>query len=50
MKKLQDNLQTVVDKTKSSRALNMLGEFYQIQDKREDAKELAAKYYSMSAD
>ena len=30
MKKLQENLQTVVDKTKSARALNMLGEFYQI--------------------
>ena len=28
MKKLQENLLTVVEKTKSSRALNMLGEFY----------------------
>ena len=30
MKKLQENLHTVVEKTKSARALNMLGEFYQI--------------------
>jgi len=38
MKKLQDRLELVIEKTKSSRALNMLGEFYQVQDKREDAK------------
>ena len=28
MKKLLKNLETVIDKTKSTRALNMLGEFY----------------------
>lgn len=50
MKKLLKNLETVIDKTKSTRALNMLGEFYQIQDKKEDSKEMAAKFYSLSAE
>ena len=50
MKKLLDNLETVINKTKSARALNMLGEFYQIQDKKEESKEVAARYCNQSAD
>lgn len=50
MKKLLDSLQEVIEKTKSSRALNMLAEFNQIQDKKEGTAAEAAKYYSMSAD
>lgn len=45
MKKLLKNLETVIEKTKSTRALNMFGEFNQIQDKKEGSKEEAAKYY-----
>jgi TPR repeat protein len=43
-------LETVADKTKSTRACNTLAEFYQVQDKKEGSKENAAKYYSMSAE
>ena len=50
MKKLLTNLETVVEKTRSTRAFNMLGEFNQVQDKKEGSKEEAAKYYSKSAD
>jgi hypothetical protein len=50
MPKLFANLETVIDKAKSVRAMNMLAEFNQIQDKKEGSKELAAKYYQMSAD
>ena len=50
MKKLFDNLETVINKTKSARACNMLAEFNQIQDKKEGTAAEAAKYYQMSAD
>ena len=40
----------IVDKTKSVRACNTVGEFYQIQDKLEGGKELAARYFGMSAE
>jgi hypothetical protein len=45
MKKLFDNLETVINKTKSARACNMLAEFNQIQDKKEGTAAEAAKYY-----
>ena len=44
------NLETIVDKTKSTRACNTLAEFYQVQDKKDNHKENAAKYYNISAD
>lgn len=50
MKKLLANLETIVDKTRSTRAFNMLGEFNQVQDKKEGSKEEAAKYYTKSAE
>lgn len=50
MKKIIAALEEVVDKTKSTRACNTLAEFYHAQDKLENGKELAAKYYTMSAD
>lgn len=39
IKKIYKNLEEVIDKTKSPRACNTLGEFYQIQDKLEGGKE-----------
>ena len=50
MKKLFKNLETVIEKTKSTRACNMLAEFNQVQDKKEGSKEEAAKYYQLSAE
>ena len=50
LKKLFKNLETVVEKTKSSRACNMIAEFNQIQDKKEGRAIEAARYYSMSAE
>ena len=50
MKKLFKNLETVIEKTKSSRACNMLAEFNQIQDKKEGTAGEAAKFYSISAE
>ena len=48
--KLIENLEKIVENTKSARACNTLGEFNQLQEKKEGAKESAAKYYSMSAE
>lgn len=50
LKKVFKNLDTVVEKTKSTRACNMIAEFNQIQDKKEGTQQEAAKYYSMSAE
>lgn len=50
LKKLFKNLETVVEKTKSWRACNMIAEFNQIQDKKEGTAAEAARYYSMSAE
>lgn len=50
MKKLLENLEKVIQKTKSARACNMLAEFNQIQDKKEGSQAEAAKYYQMSAE
>jgi len=50
MKKIFAALNEVVDKSKSTRACNMLAEFNQVQDKKEGTAAEAAKYYSMSAD
>lgn len=50
MKKILKNLETIVEKTKSPRALNTLAEFNQVQDKKEGSQQEAAKYYSMSAE
>ncbi len=50
MKKILKNLETVVEKSKSSRSCNTLAEFYQVQDKKEGSQQEAAKYYSMSAE
>lgn len=50
LQKLFKNLETVVEKTHSYRAINMLAEFNQIQDKKEGSQIEAARYYSMSAD
>lgn len=49
MKKIFKNLETVIEKSKSTRACNMLAEFNQVQDKVEGSREEAAKYYQMSA-
>ena len=35
MKKILKNLETIVEKSKSTRSLNTMGEFYQIQEKKE---------------
>jgi TPR repeat protein len=43
-------LETVADKTHSSRACNTLGEFYQVQDRKDNYQENAAKYYNISAE
>lgn len=50
IKKLFANLAMIIDKLKSPRSCNMLAEFNQVQDKKEDGKEEAAKYYQISAD
>ena len=50
MKKIINNLEIIVDKTKSARACNTLAEFYHPQDKLPNYKELSAKYYQMSAE
>lgn len=50
MKKIIENLETLVDKTKSTKALNLLAEFNYAQDKVPNSKENAAKYYNMSAE
>lgn len=50
MAKILESLETIIQKTKSPRALNTLAEFHQVQDKKEGSKEEAAKYYLMSAD
>jgi len=50
LNKILKNLETIVEKTRSSRACNTLGEFYQVQDKKEGHQQEAAKYYSMSAE
>lgn len=50
LNKIFKNLETIVEKTKSMKSCNLLGEFYQAQDKKEGHKELAAKYYGFSAD
>ena len=50
LNKILKNLETIVEKTRSSRACNTLGEFNQVQDKKEDHQQEAAKYYGMSAE
>lgn len=50
LNKIFKNLETIVEKTKSIKSCNLLGEFYQAQDKKEGHKELAARYYSISAE
>jgi hypothetical protein len=35
----------VIDKSRSTRACNMLAEFNQVQDKKEGSQSEAAKYY-----
>jgi len=50
LNKILKSLETIVEKTRSTRACNTLGEFNQVQDKKEGHKEEAAKYYSMSAE
>lgn len=50
MKKIIDNLESLVEKTKSTKALNLLAEFNHAQDKLPGSKENAAKYYNMSAE
>jgi TPR repeat protein len=50
MVKLLKSLETVIDKTKSARACNMIAEFNQIQDKKDGTAIEAARYYSISSD
>ncbi|TNV72802.1 hypothetical protein FGO68_gene17252 [Halteria grandinella] len=50
MKKLFQNLETVIEKSRSTRACNMLAEFNQVQDKKEGSQSEAAKYYQISAE
>lgn len=50
LNKILKNLETVAEKTKSTRSCNTLAEFHQVQDKKEGSKENAAKYYNISAD
>jgi TPR repeat protein len=50
LKKIQEALEQVVDKNKSARACNTLAEFYYAQDKLENHKELASKYYNHAKD
>jgi hypothetical protein len=50
MKKLFKNLETVIERTRSTRACNMLAEFNQMQDKKEGSQFEAAKYYQLSAE
>ena len=48
--KIFKNLEVIIDKTKSMKCSNMLGEFNQSQDKKAGYQELAARYYSISAE
>ena len=48
--KIFKNLETIIEKTKSLKCCNMLGEFNQGQDKKPNYQEESAKYYSMSAE
>ena len=50
MKKIIENLEKLVDKSKSTKALNLLAEFNYAQEKLPGNKEAAAKYYNMSAE
>ena len=50
MKKIIENLEKIVEKTKSTKALNLLAEFNYAQEKLPGNKEIAAKYYNMSAE
>lgn len=50
MVKILKSLETVIDKTKSARACNMIAEFNQIQDKKEGTAIEAARYYSISSE
>ncbi len=48
--KIFKNLEIVIEKTKSLKCCNMLGEFNQSQDKTEGYQEVSARYYNMSAE
>lgn len=50
IKKIMESLEKIIDKSKSTKALNLLAEFYYAQDKLPGSKEDAAKYYNMSAE
>ncbi len=50
LKKIQDALEVIVERTRSPKACNTLAEFYYAQDKLENYKELSTRHYSMSAE
>ena len=50
IKKIQQNLEKIIQANKSTRACNTMAEFMHAQNKLENHKEQAAKYYLMSAE
>ena len=50
LKKIQDALEQVVEKNKSARACNTLAEFYYAQDRLQNHKDLASKFYNLAKD